>query len=353
VIPALGICCVFAAATAQTYTVTDLGTLRQDPTSTTYPAAIDEAGEITGHVLIPDAATGTSVSAAFLYRDGKMEAIAGENSSGNAIATGPRVAGTTTFPGATTSHPFLYQDHFLRDLGSLPGGTEFGASGVNARGEVVGSGTSNGQSAGFLYSRGNMISLGVAVDYASSEAVGINNKGDVAGTFDGFENNGLAFLYQDGTFTTLGVLPGAGSSFATAINDADQIAGSSYNSSFLFEHAFLWSKGQMQDLGLLPNGVYTEAYALNNAGQVVGQATIQISGGFTEAAFLYSDGKMIDLNTLIPADSGWALYMATGINARGQIVGSGVRNGVSRGFLLNPDCRDQKNKDCGYCRHQR
>jgi hypothetical protein len=62
---------------------------------------------------------------------------------------------------------------------------------------------------------------------------------------------------------------------------------------------------------------------------------------------------MIDLNTLIPGDSGWALSMATGINARGQIVGSGVRSGAFRGFRLIPDCRDEKNRDYSFCRHER
>jgi hypothetical protein len=36
---------------------------------------------------------------------------------------------------------------------------------------------------------------------------------------------------------------------------------------------------------------------------------------------------MTDLNTLIPANSGWELMYATDINNRGQIVGYGVRDG--------------------------
>ena len=41
---------------------------------------------------------------------------------------------------------------------------------------------------------------------------------------------------------------------------------------------------------------------------------------------------MVDLNTLIPPDSGWVLYEATGINDAGQIVGSGDQGY----FLLTP-----------------
>jgi probable HAF family extracellular repeat protein len=44
------------------------------------------------------------------------------------------------------------------------------------------------------------------------------------------------------------------------------------------------------------------------------------------------------VNSLIPADSGWTLVVATGINEAGQIVGSGlVANGETHAFLLTPD----------------
>jgi hypothetical protein len=46
---------------------------------------------------------------------------------------------------------------------------------------------------------------------------------------------------------------------------------------------------------------------------------------------------MIDLNTLIPANSGIYLFIATDINDRGEIAGSGVLpNGDVRAVLLTP-----------------
>ena len=36
------------------------------------------------------------------------------------------------------------------------------------------------------------------------------------------------------------------------------------------------------------------------------------------------------------ARSGWKLQNALGINARGQIIGNGIHNGIRRGFLLTP-----------------
>ena len=44
----------------------------------------------------------------------------------------------------------------------------------------------------------------------------------------------------------------------------------------------------------------------------------------------------VDLNTLIPLNSGWFLREARGINDQGMIVGNGTLNGVERGFLLAP-----------------
>jgi len=45
---------------------------------------------------------------------------------------------------------------------------------------------------------------------------------------------------------------------------------------------------------------------------------------------------MLDLNSLLPADSGWHLIEARGINNRGMIVGTATINGEVRAFLLVP-----------------
>jgi hypothetical protein len=78
-VPALGLSCAFAVATAQTYTVTDLGTLSDYPYPSTYPTAINEAGEVTGYDSSYFAGPpGVPVPEAFLYSDGNMTALAGQ-----------------------------------------------------------------------------------------------------------------------------------------------------------------------------------------------------------------------------------------------------------------------------------
>jgi probable HAF family extracellular repeat protein len=45
---------------------------------------------------------------------------------------------------------------------------------------------------------------------------------------------------------------------------------------------------------------------------------------------------MTDLNSLLPANSGWELTTANAINEQGQIVGSGKKDGQTKAFLLTP-----------------
>ncbi|MEQ8963705.1 MAG: PEP-CTERM sorting domain-containing protein, partial [Coleofasciculus sp. C2-GNP5-27] len=73
---------------------------------------------------------------------------------------------------------------------------------------------------------------------------------------------------------------------------------------------------------------------LNNSAHVVGYAYVLDSSRI--APFLWENGVMIDLNSLIPADSGWELFIANDINDVGQITGIGLMNGTARPVLLNP-----------------
>jgi hypothetical protein len=68
---------------------------------------------------------------------------------------------------------------------------------------------------------------------------------------------------------------------------------------------------------------------MNNAGDVVGTVGFGL-------AFLLHDGQFIDLNTVLPAGSGWDLGAAFDINDHGQIVGTGTHDGAPRGFLMIP-----------------
>ena len=53
--------------------------------------------------------------------------------------------------------------------------------------------------------------------------------------------------------------------------------------------------------------------------------------------FLYSNGSIQSLLSLLPTTSDWSNLNATGINDAGQIVGQGTYNGQQVGFLMTPD----------------
>jgi len=76
----------------------------------------------------------------------------------------------------------------------------------------------------------------------------------------------------------------------------------------------------MQDLGTLLRPTRPQADGINDVGQVVGR----LISASANLAFIYDGTQMIDLNTILPANSGWQLSEATAINNNGQIVGWGL-----------------------------
>jgi probable HAF family extracellular repeat protein len=99
----------------------------------------------------------------------------------------------------------------------------------------------------------------------------------------------------------------------------------------------------MIDLGTL-GGLSSEAHGINDRGDVVGFADIATvpPNGFFQHPFLYHDGTMFDLSTLIsPTDPlfGKVNLYPMGINNSGQIVAYGCYDTTTRAchaFRLDP-----------------
>ena len=113
-----------------------------------------------------------------------------------------------------------------------------------------------------------------------TEALGINNRGQIVGTYRNISNPyiPLDFLYSDGTYTTL-TDPAADGGFtvASGINDRGQIVGF-YVGSSGYEYGFLYSGGTYTNLAF-PLATDTQANGINDLGQIVGSYEGGTGGG--------------------------------------------------------------------------
>jgi probable HAF family extracellular repeat protein len=137
----------------------------------------------------------------------------------------------------------------------------------------------------------------------SADVQGINDSGQIVGSFLDGVHPYQGFLFDGGTFSIINV-PGAGSTQMSAINNAGQMVGTFGNSGFLY------SGGQFTTLSV-PGAAVTMPMDINNAGTVVGNYLASSGASYTGYGFVYRDGTFTSLGTL---------PCAKGINDSGQIL---------------------------------
>jgi probable HAF family extracellular repeat protein len=256
-------------------------------------------------------------------------------------------------PGATQCHAFRWtKSGGLQDLGTL-GGTDSTAAYTNDRGQISGysftdstvnPGTGLPTTHPFLWENGTMTDLGtlggsLAGPFNGESLGGLNNRGDVIGTStlagDVIQH---PFLWtKSGGMQDLGTLPGGTFGFATWVNDAREVVGLTDTGSAL--HAFFWRDGVMTDLQTVGNDPDSQANSINSRGQVVG-ASFELNGPDLHGFVWEHGGPMVDLNTLVPPGSSVFVPNAIGINDRGEIAAKGVLpTGDEHAVLLIP-CDD-------------
>ena len=320
-----------AAAEVRSYSVTDLGSLGAS-NGTAQAFAINEAGQVVGY-----ATTASLKYHAFLWDKGVMTDFGtlptGSTSRAFGLNDNGQVVGFAfdgSAAGGAHNHAVLWEQGVVTDL--FPEPAHSVANAINDAGQVVGQYNLDRP---FLWQNGGFVELGSFGGGNSwGYALDINNAGQVVGSSP--VNNGSdglaqhAFLWEDGVMTDLGALPGLPDSRAHAINELSQVVG--FSSSFdpdttdeVFE-SFLWENGVMIDLGV--PGDSNQAHDINDSGQIVGWSS--------SGAYIYDDGVVTNLNTLIPAGSGVSISVATGINNAGQIVGYGLFGGRFHALLLTP-----------------
>ncbi len=331
-----------AAGTSDTparYTMMDMRTLPGDVMSQAW--GINTRGQVIGESFTRFHSVRT-----FVFQDGKMRALRGENAS--AINSKGQIVGVA----GTDVHAILF-DPGSRVPHTLPNirTRNFNTEAINERGQIVGEGdTVPGPEHAFEYSGGKLTDLGMLKGDVQSTAHAINDGGQIVGHSDGtsdhmFVSHAVLFGQGGKSLFNLGTLPHGVVSDALAINNQGQIVGSIFclddHGYAGLNHAVLFHRDGTPptDLGTLPGDTRGEATAINDQGQIVGVSFG--SFGYDRAhAVLFRIGtqRPTDLNLLLSkADHArWILRTPTGINNKGQICGTGEINGQQHAFLLTP-----------------
>jgi probable HAF family extracellular repeat protein len=239
------------------------------------------------------------------------------------------------------------------------------ASGINDTGDIVGTYNTSTANVGFLLDKHGNLTTFNALGSDDTIAEGINNAGQVVGHF--FDHG---FLREpDGTVTSFDAPgPEPHTIIPYGINDSGQISGTLANP----VQGFV-KDGSTVTAFDVPGGTDTNARGLNNAGDVVGTftdgtgernegflkeggtfVTIDIAGASSIVAFGINDHEQIvgdfsdtagtahgffyDGGDITPFDvPGAAFTQAEGINNRGEVVGMfGDQDGIRHAFIATP-----------------
>lgn len=368
------------------YRITDLGPLPGGTYS--YAYAVNNAGVVAGGAATASQTNGISQTAVLWYGGFppiNLGTLGGADcpdcsSEGSEARLNGEVAliseNTGTDPngedfcGFGTHHPCLaatWKDGVISALPVLPGGNNSEVLWINSLGEAVGlseTGVSDPtckdatpfqllQTEGVVWeSNGRIRELLPLSSDTVSFGLGINDKGEAVGVSGLCSNTNIppnvnpfasephgVLWERDGATIDLGNLGSTTFTVPASINDRGEVVGASKTKDGVV-HPFIWTKETgMHDLGE-PAGAFATGvpccHTINNSSQIVGFSL----GAGGPHAYLWEHGEMIDLNTVIPSNSGWILQFSYSINDRGQIVGQGVNpNGETHGFLLNLEGR--------------
>ncbi len=332
---------------AQFYAVTDPGTLGG---TNCLAYGINNHEQIVGMSETP-----LGASHAYMFEGGRMMdlgTLGGSNSWAYGINDNGWMVGASEV-WMTNMHAFFCtnaeSDSSMMDLGTL-GGSNSAAWMVNMHGDMVGwASMSNGTQHAFFMTNGmpfHMMDLGTAGG-TNSEAYCINSNRMVVGyatmsdgSLEPIMSTNVMLGSSSMMTMSMGNMGGAGGQ-SWWVNDAGTTAGEAQMAGGN-HHAVVSASGGMMgrmnvDLGTL-GGSNSIAYCINNAGSAVGSAQMTNGGmhAFVVTNALGGMVGMMDLNGLVPTNSGWELVEARGINAMGQIVGWGMRGGHTNAFLLTP-----------------
>jgi probable HAF family extracellular repeat protein len=203
------------------------------------------------------------------------------------------------------------------ELGFLPGSTSTEALGLNDLGDVIGDANdANGNDQGFIWRNGTLQAI-VAPGAAYTYPYAINNAGEVVGT--SYDANGLmrGFVWNNGVFTMIDV-PNSNGTSVEDINASGQVLGYYYDENWN-EQGFLWQNGAITYISV-PGAMSVSARFFNDAGQVAGEYR---GSNFWFYGFFWENGVATTITL------GGFRTTVYGMNAAGQVIGSSALPGTS------------------------
>jgi len=340
---ALAIAAAHAAATAQEYEVTDLGALGAN--NTTW--SVNAAGQIAGWSNLDG--NGGLHDEGFFYDGDSVHYIGTPGPTTRSDLLGVNDLGEAVGKSGTVhenGEALLRRTNgSVQQLGTL-GGSRSAARSINSSSQVVGWSKLQGdlESRPFLWEDGVMTPLAL-LGGTQGQAEWINDAGQIVGgsTTDGGGLTQFAVLWENGIPTRLPPLHPTLNNIASYIHDNGDIAGSitSQTPTGLATRGAIWRDGQiLLQLGTLADGTPVEpeasswASGVNASGVVVGMS---VNAQSALVPFVYRNGEMVQLDTLMP-DPWIATWVGAGaINDAGQIAVTGLLPGQgSRALLLTP-----------------
>ena len=320
------------ATSTASYTVTDLGTLPQCNGSRVDDGSFGNSGEVNARGQVSGWSNCDSVAFATLFDKGKTANLNPPDAAvsvADSINDSGQVTGWELTNSSSSSHTFEYSNGKVRKIDDslFPNGSE--PLQINKSGQIVGVGFITGSNFhAFLYSKGKMTDLDPFSGFQST-AMSINDAGEIIGTAATSSGPILTWLYSNGKLTNL-----SQTNEGDFINDNGQIVGMTPSTG----HAALYSNGAWTDLGAY-QGHPTVATGINIKGQIVGFASFGMKRNTDEdVGLIFTRSGPVDLNTLIPPNTGFTITEAEAINNAGQIAGNAniSSDGQQHAVLLTP-----------------
>ena len=248
-----------------------------------------------------------------------LPTLGGPTSSAHSINNAGAIAGMAQMADGS-AHPVIWWKYKPVDLG-LQGGTWGIAVDINDAGDIAS--CIDGRLVAWIKGQVKDISIEGAFMWPTA----INARGDILSlvvTNDGVNH---ADLYRAGQWIEL-----AQNALPTDLNDRGVVCGGrGFDTGW---NGFIYDSESWIDMDPTSRWYFSTCNGLNNAGIAVG--TIGTADG--DHAFLWrnSEEGELDLNNMIPKNSGMTLTGAYKINDRGQIAAYASVNGTTHAVLLVP-----------------